>query len=186
LDDWSRFEGTANEPSGLCGIFSGWGTMDEPDRWQAVYSPVSVAEYGELLCGHLELEDYASCVNRVWDHQRRSQHRAPEPGESTSGPFAVVIADQVLLGSYWSDPFSASFSVSNDRVSCRGGYNALYGDKAPVFDVDCSNGMRGKAEIVRDRSGRTGIGRVSMDDGTEGKIVFGRDVVSGAPGAAGY
>ena len=68
LDDWTRFEGTANEPSGLCGIFSGWGTMDEPDRWQALYSPVGASEYGELLCGHLELEDRASCVNRVWDH----------------------------------------------------------------------------------------------------------------------
>jgi hypothetical protein len=96
----------------------------------------------------------------------------------------VVVGDRVLLGSYWSDPFSASFSVANDRVSCRGSYNALFGDKETVFDVDCSNGMRGKAKTVRDRNGRAGIGRVYMDDGTEGKIVFGQDVVGGAPGFA--
>jgi hypothetical protein len=179
LDDFSRFEGTANRPSGLCGIFSGYGTMDEPDRWAALYSPVGVAEYGDLLCGHLDLEDYSSCVNRVWGSYREELRRTPEPGRSTSGPFAVVVNDQLLLGSYWSDPFSASFSVSSDRVACRGSYSALHGDRRPVFDVSCDNGMRGRAEIVRDRSGRGGIGRVYMEDGEVGGVVFGPAVVSG-------
>ncbi len=47
--DFNRFDGTANQPSGLCGIFSGFGTTAEPERWGAVYSPVTVEEYGELL-----------------------------------------------------------------------------------------------------------------------------------------
>jgi hypothetical protein len=179
LDDFSRFEGSANQPSGLCGIFSGFGTMEEPDRFSAVYSPVGVHEYGDLLCGHLEVEDYASCVNRVWDHYRRSQREGAEPGDSTSGPFAMSLYDDVLLGDYWSDPFSGSFRVSGDRLSCRGSYNALFGSESSAFDVSCDNGRRGRAAMVRDRSGRNGIGRIYMDDGEQGSIVFGHDIVGG-------
>jgi hypothetical protein len=179
LDSWSRFDGSENRPSGVCGIFSGFGTTEVPDRWGAVYSPVGVSEYGELLCGHLELEDYATCVNRVWAHYRERQRTPQAPGETTSGPFAVVVYDRILLGSYWSDPFSASFSVSDDGVTCRGSYSALYGDQKPVFDVTCDNGMRGKARIVRDRSGSNGIGGLEMDDGAQGRIVFGHATVGG-------
>jgi hypothetical protein len=38
--------------------------------------------------------------------------------------------------------------------------------------------MRGRAEIVRDRSGRNGIGGLYMDDGETGRIVFGHATVS--------
>ena len=186
LDDFSRFEGTGNRPSGFCGIFSGFGTMDQPERLTAAYSPVSVSEYGALLCGHLEPEDYASCVNQIWEHYRETDRAGPAPGDSTSGPFAVVVWDEVFLGSYWSDLFSASFSVSNDRLSCRGSYSALRGDTETVFDVTCDNGKHGKAAIVRDRSGGNGIGRVRMDDGAVGKVVFGHATVGGALKPVGY
>jgi hypothetical protein len=91
-----------------------------------------------------------------------------------------VVWDEVFLGSYWSDPFSASFRVSNDRLTCRGSYSALFGDHEPIFDVTCDNGKHGKADIVLDRSGRNGIGRVYMDDGVVGKVVFGHATVGGA------
>jgi len=177
MDEFSRFEGTANQPSEWCSIsiFSGFGTVEEPERWTAAYSPVSVSEYGELLCGHKEQEEYASCVNQIWAHYRETQRRDPEPGESTSGPFAVMIWNQLFLGSYWSDPFSASFQITGKRSGqvCRGSYSALRGDTRAVFDVDCDNGKHGKADIVLDRTGRNGIGRMYMDDGTRGDIVFG-------------
>ena len=185
IDDWTRFEGTAGKSSGFCGIFSGFGTKDEPERLSAVYTPVGVGEYGELLCGHLEPEDYATCVNRIWAHWREAQRETPQPNESTSGPFAVVVWDEIFLGSYRSDPFSASFRVSNDRLSCTGSYSALFGKQRPVFDVHCDNGTQGEAEIVLDRTGSNGIGRVYMDDGTEGKIVFGHQTVGGALQIAG-
>ena len=179
-DDFSRFDGTGPQHSGMCGIFSGFGTTDAPERWTAVYSPAGVSEYGDLLCGHLEPEEYATCVNDIWDHYRRSERRTPEPGESTSGPFAVVVWGEVFLGSYRSDPFSAGFRVSNDRLSCRGADNAFLGSANAVFDVYCDNGKRGKADIVLDRDGRNGIGQVIMDDGTVGKVVFGHATVGGA------
>jgi hypothetical protein len=175
-------EGAETQPRGLCGIFSGWGSTAEPERWTAVYTPVGVTEYGDLLCGHLEPEDYASCVNRIWEHYRESARKRPERGDSTSGPFAVVVWDEVFLGHYWSDPFSAAFQVSNDRLVCRGAYSILHGAQEPVFDVSCDNGKHGKADIVLDRTGRNGIGRVYMDDGTVGKVVFGQATVGGALG----
>lgn len=180
LNDFTRFEGSDYRPSGFCGIFSGYGTMDQPDRLSAAYTPVGVSEYGDLLCGHVEPEEYASCVNQIWDHYRETDQKTFENQSSTSGPFAVVVWGEIFLGSYWSDAFSASFQVSNDRMSCRGSYNAFFGATEPVFDVSCDNGKRGKARIVRDREGRNGIGRVVMNDGTVGKIVFGYATVGGA------
>ena len=180
IDDWTRFEQTADKSSGFCGIFSGWGTKNEPERWTAVYSPVGVGEYGELLCGHVEPEEYATCVNRIWAFWREAQREPRRSGQSLAGPFAVVVWDEVFLGSYRSDLFSASFRVSNDRLSCTGSYSALYGKQRPIFDVNCDNGSHGEADIVLDRTGRNGIGRVYMDDGSEGKIVFGHETVGGA------
>ena len=187
MDDFSRFEGVANKPSEFCGIFSGFGTIEQPERWTAAYSPVGVSAYGQLLCGHVDQEEYATCVNRIWAFYRESMRRNPEPGESTSGPFAVVVWDELFLGSYWSDPFSASFQVSSEQsgLTCRGSYSALRGDTKAVFDVNCDNGEHGHADIVLDRSGRNGIGGVYMDDGTVGNIVFGHSTVGGALKIAG-
>jgi hypothetical protein len=86
------------------------------------------------------------------------------------------MGEEVLFGSYRSDPFSAAFRVSNSQRGCRGSYNALQGSIDATFDVICSNGQRGEADIVLDRDGRSGIGGVYMDDGTPGRIVFGRRV----------
>jgi hypothetical protein len=178
--DFNRFDGTANQPSGLCGIFSGFGTTEEPERWGAVYSPVTVKEYGELLCGRLDPVDYATCVNRIWDHYRQAQRQPDVPGESTSGPIAVVVGPELLLGTYSSQPFAASFRVNNERIACQGSYNAFEGDTRSQFHVRCDNGGRGWAEIVRDRHGRDGIGGLYMDDGTLGMIVFGHHTLGAA------
>ena len=157
----------------VCGIFSGWGTTDQPARSEALYTPVTASEYTGYVCGLVDIEDYATCANRVERFYRESLDDPNPPGSSTTGPFAVLLENELYVGSYRSDPFSASFRVASGSRSCKGSYNALYGDADPVFKVWCDNGARGKARMVRDRYGRDGIGVVLMDDGTEGRIVFG-------------
>ena len=178
--EFNRFAGTANQPAGLCGIFSGFGTTEEPERWGAVYSPVTVEEYGALLCTGVAPADYATCVNRAWAHYRQAQGEAHPPGTATAGPFAVILAGTVLEGRYWSQPFAAGFRVSATGLSCQGGYDAFAGDSQAIFKVKCSDGGRGWAQVVRDRDGQDGIGGLYLDDGRVGKIVFGPDVISGA------
>ena len=178
--EFNRFDGSANQSVGLCGIFAGFGTTEEPERWGAVYSPVTAEEYGALLCTGVAPADYATCVNRVWARYRQGQRDPDPPGAATAGPFAVVMGDAVLQGRYWSQPFAAGFHVSGKDLSCRGGYDAFAGDAQAVFKVACSDGGRGWAQVVRDRDGRDGIGGLYLDDGRVGKIVFGPDALSGA------
>jgi hypothetical protein len=164
-----------------CGIFSGYGTDQQPERSQALYTPVTSAEYAQLLCENMRMEDYASCMNQVRDFRSTPEGRASGEGSSTSGPFAMQLGGEVYVGSYWGTPFSAAFRVANDSgQACRGDYNALYGSTKAIFDVDCDNGKRGTADIVSDRDGRNGIGYVSMTDGTKGRIVYGPDVARAA------
>ena len=169
--EFNRFDGTANQPTGFCGIFAGFGTTDEPERWGALYTPITVEEYGELLCGRLDPADYATCVNRTWAHYRQAQRQPNLPGESTSGPFAVVVGNEILLGTYWSQPFAAHFRVSNERLVCQGGYDAFAGDTQAVFQVRCNNGLKGKAQMVRDRNGRNGIGGIYMKNKVQAKLI---------------
>jgi hypothetical protein len=164
----------------VCGIFSGWGTREQPQRSEALYTPVTLDEYSKDLCSTVDIEDYATCANRVEEYYRDSLQSTEAPGSATSGPFAVLLENELYVGSYWSDVFSASFRVASDGKSCRGSYNALYGDKDKVFKVWCDNGRRGTARIVSDRYGRDGIGVVIMDDGTEGKIAYGPRIAEAA------
>lgn len=160
----------------VCGIFAGWGTTSQPERSEALYTPVTVEEYTKYICSQVDIEHFATCANRVDKFYRESRDLPVEPGESTSGPFAVLLDEDLLIGTYRSDPFSASFRVSSTKNSCTGSYNALYGDKDAVFKVWCDDGGQGTARMVRDRYGRDGVGFVRMDDGTEGTIVFGPGV----------
>lgn len=178
--EFNRFAGTANQPVGFCGIFAGFGTTEEPERWGAVYSPVTAEDYGALLCRGVEPATYATCVNRVWARYRQAKGEDDPPGTATAGPFAVVLAGDTLQGRYWSQPFAAGFRVSSTNLSCRGGYDAFAGDAQAVFKVACSDGGRGWAQVVRDRDGRDGIGGLYLDDGRVGQIVFGPDVLSDA------
>lgn len=168
-----RLELTEYHPGPWCGIFSGYGATTEPERARAVYTPVAPAEYGEILCENRSVEDYASCINRVADYYRKFEDTPETEGSSTSGPFAVVMDGKLYVGSYRTDLFSGSFLVSSRTDSCTGSYNALFGSRTSVFAVSCDDGRTGSAEIVRDRKGRSGIGYLSLTDGTKGTIVFG-------------
>jgi hypothetical protein len=80
---------------------------------------------------------------------------------------------EVYVGDYRSNPFKADFRVSNGRNGCRGAYNAITGSADAVFDVYCDDGRSGWADVIRAGDGRNGIGKIALDDGAEGDIVFG-------------
>ena len=181
--DTSRVDGQEWGDTSVCGPFSGWGATEQPERSEALYTPVTAAEYSKSLCGHIDIKDFATCANRVEDLYRESANDPIPPGSSTAGPFAVLLQDDLMIGSYRSDPFSASFRVSSDTNACKGSYNAIYGDSDGVFKVLCDNGDQGTARMVRDRYGRDGIGVVMMDDGVEGKLVFGPRIANVARAA---
>jgi hypothetical protein len=178
-DNVDRIEMSEFHPGPWCGIFSGYGTTAEPERAQALYSPVAPSEYGDILCEGRSVGDRASCVNQVVDYFRESRRSGSE-GPSNQGPFAVSLNGKLYFGSYRNDPFSGYFRVSNSANGCTGSYNAFLGATDPIFAVRCDDGRTGTAEIVRDREGRNGIGYVAMDDGSKGKIVFGRSAIGSA------
>ncbi len=178
-----RIDGDEWGDTSVCGIFSGWGTTVQPQRSEALYTPATAEEYTRYICGHIDIKQYATCANRVDRFYRESRDYPAQPGDSTSGPFAVLLHDDLLIGTYRSDPFSASFRVSNNKNSCTGSYNAMFGDRDAIFKVWCDDGGQGTARMVRDRYGRDGVGFVQMDDGTEGTIVFGPGVAKVARAA---
>lgn len=181
--DTDRFYGLEWGDTSVCGIFSGWGTTVQPERSEALYTPVTIEEYTKYLCGHIDIEDFASCANRVDEFYRKSLEDPIQPGDALSGPFAVLMDNDLLIGTYRSDVFSASFRVSSSSNSCSGSYNAIYGDTDALFKVSCDDGGQGTARMVRDRYGRDGIGVVIMNDGTEGTIVFGPRIAKAARAA---
>lgn len=80
----------------------------------------------------------------------------------------------LYLGTYASTPpLVASFRASNGANACCGSYNAFTGSQAALFDVYCDDGRAGWADTVLDRTGRNGIGQLTLNDGTMGEIVFG-------------
>lgn len=168
-----RIDGQEWGDTSVCGIFSGWGVREMPERSEALYTPVTLEEYTGYLCNSTDIEDFATCGNRVERYYRGIVEMRKQPGESQSGPFAFALDDELYTGSYRSDILSASFNVSSGRNRCTGSYNALFGDTEAIYRVRCDNGETGKARIVLDRWGRDGIGFIQMDDGTKGTIIFG-------------
>lgn len=151
---------------GGCGIFP-------PNHQGGITASVPPEEYGRRLCTHLEPEEYASCLNQVSAYFDQPRPDDIPVDHVTSGPFAVMMDQQVYVGNYKSSPFDAWFRVSNGRNNCRGSYNAAGGSIDAVYDVYCDDGRSGWADVIRDHGGRNGIGKIALDDGTQGNIVFG-------------
>lgn len=138
-----------------------------------IVTRVSPEEYGEKLCAGVDLEAYPACMTTVLDYFDQPTADDP-PGAGTSGPFAVVMDGGLYLGEYTSiPPFEARFQVDNGVTGCRGSYNAQSGSRTSLFDVYCDDGRAGWADIILDTSGRSGIGRLTLADGTDGDIIFG-------------
>lgn len=157
---------------GLSVLLGGCGAFP-PGHQGGISTTVTPQEYGERLCRHLDLEDYPSCLSQVLDYFERPTPDDLPPGHSTSGPFAVLLGGDVYMGRYSSSPFAADFRVSNGRQGCRGSYSAFAGSSDAIFDVHCDDGRSGWADIVLDSDGRNGIGKLALNDGAHGEIVFG-------------
>jgi hypothetical protein len=148
-----------------------------------LFTQMSSLDYAKLICSHVDVYDYATCVNgmiEVYEHPTEPEF---PPEQGTSGPFMVMLGADNYYGWYRSQPFVADFRVSNGRTICRGGYNAFTGSVNTVFSVHCDDGRQGTAEVVRDAGGRNGVGTITLSDGGVGRIVFGRDALKGTPAA---
>jgi len=167
----------------LCGALTAgcaYGT-DPADRW--LFTRMSDLDYARMICERVDIQDDATCVNRMLDVYANPAEAEFPPEQSTSGPFLIMLGADNYYGWYRSHPFAADFRVTNGRTICRGGYNAFMGATDAVFAVQCDDGRHGTATTVRDTSGRNGVGTLTMSDGSVGRIIFGRDVLQGTPAA---
>jgi hypothetical protein len=148
--------------------------------YDLVFTDVQPIEYARILCRGIPMEDRHTCMTSVIQHHHIASRRDADEQDVAEGPFVVVLEEDVYRGSYVSQPLAAAFTVSNGYNICRGRYSALAGDTEAIFRVRCDDGSRGDANIILDRSGRNGIGKLQLTDGTRGDIVFGRAAVGGA------
>ena len=144
-----------------------------------LFTRMSSLDYARLICEPVAIDDFATCVNGMLDVYENPVDTRFPPAQASSGPFMVMLGGNTYYGWYRSHPFAADFRVSDGRTLCRGGYNAFVGSVDTVFAVECDDGRSGTARIVRDASGRNGVGTVTMSDGAVGRIVFGRDALQG-------
>lgn len=159
---------------------AGCGGDDATRDYDLVYTRVDPLEYARILCSGIDMRDQHTCLTSVMQHNKETRDLDVTPDEAVNGPFVVLLQDDLYRGRYVSQPFAAAFTVSNGINVCRGRYNAFAGDTRAVFKVICDDGSRGSANIMLDTGGRNGVGEVTMDDGTRGKIVFGHAAVGGA------
>ncbi|NEX19049.1 hypothetical protein G3480_01745 [Thiorhodococcus mannitoliphagus] len=145
-----------------------------PNHLGGIATKVTPGEYGDRLCRHLDLEDYAGCVSEVLEYFETPHPNDLPPGHSTSGPIAVMFEEEVYTGHYDSaPPFAASFRVSNGVNACSASYNAGADSRDALFDVYCNDGRSGWADMILAMDGRNGIGKLALDDGSQANIVFG-------------
>lgn len=164
----------------LAGGMAGCGGTPETIDYDLVTTSVAPIEYARILCQLVPMEDRHTCMTSVMQHYQETKHDDLEPDQVTGGPFVLIFDRRLYRGRYLSQPFAAAFSARDGAgTTCRGRYNAFAGDERAVFDVRCDNGGRGSANIILDTDGRNGIGRLRMDDGSEGDIVFGHAAVGG-------
>ena len=144
-----------------------------PNHLGGISTTVTPNDNGHRLCKHLDLEDYSGCLSQVLEYFEQPRADTIPVGHSTSGPIVLMMNEQVYRGHYDSSLFTASFRVSNGSTTCSGAYGALAGSADAQFDVYCSDGRSGWADLILAHDGRNGIGRVALDDGSQGEIVFG-------------
>jgi hypothetical protein len=159
--------------AGLSALLGGC-VLFPPNHQGGVTTTVSPEDYGQRLCRHLDLEDYAGCLSAVLEYFDQPRADRIAAGHSTSGPIAVMVNEEVYSGKYDSQsPLAANFRVTNGSNTCSGSYNAFTGSADAVFDVYCNDGRSGWADLILAIDGRNGIGRIALDDGSQGDIVFG-------------
>ncbi len=153
-------------------VLGGCSTYNDPD-FDGIAVWMTPMNYANTLCSGIEFDLYHDCITRVLEHQQELRNADEPEGNATSGTFAMVVDSEIFLGSYASDPFRMYFEADSEDHYCRGSYNAFTGSTDAILKVTCNNGLRGDAAVVRDTSGRSGIGEVRMTNGARGRIAFG-------------
>lgn len=155
-------------------------TNNEAQRdYNLLFTQVEPIEYARILCQGIPMEDRHTCMTSVMQYNEANRDRLLSPGETANGPFVMFLDDQLYEGLYVSQPLASAFTVSSAGNVCRGRYNAIDGDREPIFRVRCEDGGQGEATTIRDVTGANGIGRVELTDGRRGRIVFGYAAVGG-------
>ena len=166
----------------LCASVAGCAS-DADSSDQGLFTWVSSLDYAKRVCRNADLDDSATCINRMLAVYQYPEDHAFPPEQSTSGPFLITLSGRNYYGWYRSMPFRADFRASDGFTTCRGSYSAFVGDLDAVFAVSCDDGRRGSATVIHGQDGRNGIGTITMSDGDIGHIVFGRNALQGTPAA---
>ena len=159
----------------LAGCASDRGEID----YDLLFIEMRGIDYARILCRPTPMAERHTCMTSVIADYEANRDRPLTPDEVVNGPFVVVLGDQFYRGRYVSNPFVAAFTVSNGERVCRGRYDAFSGDTKPTFAVRCDDDTRGRAKLILDQRGSNGIGRLWLDDGEQGAIVFGHAAVGG-------
>jgi hypothetical protein len=87
-------------------------------------------------------------------------------------PVAVITGGHILRGENTASLSSASFSVTDGKLTCVGSYDPLNTSRTITVAVTCNDGRTGIAIATRD-SPISGGGKVTLSDGSEGTFIFG-------------
>jgi phage-related tail fiber protein len=66
-----------------------------------------------------------------------------------------------------------SFSVTDGKLTCGGSYDSMSLEPTITMQTSCSDGRKGIVVATRDSTGTSGHGTVTLNDGMEGKFIFG-------------
>ncbi len=163
----------------LSAIILGCAANRAPVDLNLVFVDVKPIDYARILCRLVPMNERHTCMTTVIAHYRDNRGRDIAPDEAVDGPLVAFIDNQLYQGSYVSNPLAAAFSITNGSNICRGRYSAFAGDTEPVFRFRCTDRREGRAQIVLDQTGRNGIGKLEMTNGSSGDIVFGHAAVGG-------
>ncbi|MDJ0631077.1 MAG: hypothetical protein QNJ44_22660 [Rhodobacter sp.] len=95
-------------------------------------------------------------------------------GCSASWPVNGELGGDPVTGTATAAVSGGSFRVQNARgLVCAGTYDAYSAEITITAPVTCSDGRKGRAVISRKTNLLAGTGIVRLDDGTEGRFVFG-------------
>ena len=88
-------------------------------------------------------------------------------------PVAVIGQHgEIMRGTNTASLASATFTVTDGKVTCSGSYNPLNESQTITTTVTCTDGRTGIVTAVRD-SATSGGGTVTLSDGTNARFIFG-------------
>ena len=94
-------------------------------------------------------------------------------GCSVTVPVAVIGQHgEIMRGTNTASLASATFTVTDGKVTCSGSYNPLNESQTITTTVTCTDDRTGIVTAVRD-SPTSGGGTVTLSDGTSARFIFG-------------